>query len=94
MRQVTDKSKLIDNRRATETQAFTGDVSTLKKRVADYERYIKTLKELVDQEKTQELVEALHEEERRQVPEVGQLLSDIQRVEMEVRDAKRYNINA
>jgi hypothetical protein len=62
LRQVTDKAKLIETRRATETQAFTGDIRTLKKKVADYERYIKTLKELVDQEKTQELMQALHQE--------------------------------
>lgn len=40
------------------------------------------------------MVDALQQEERKQVPDVSQLLGDIQRVEEEVREAKRYNINA
>ena len=56
LRQVTDKARLIETRRATETQAFTNDIKTLKKKVNEYESYIKNLKDFVDQEKTQELI--------------------------------------
>ena len=48
MREVIEKCKLMENRRATENNAFSGDVTTLKKRVAEHEKYIKLLKELVD----------------------------------------------
>lgn len=41
---VTDKAKLVENRRNTESNAFSSDVLTLKKKVADYEKYIKKLK--------------------------------------------------
>jgi len=48
LNQVIDKSKLIVSRRATESNAFNGDIQTLKKKVKSYEAYIKTLKDLVE----------------------------------------------
>ena len=53
---VVEMNKLIDNRRGTENAAFSGDVHTLRKKVTDYERFIKTLKGFVDEEKTEELI--------------------------------------
>eukprot|EP00347_Sterkiella_histriomuscorum_P001132 403373203 len=96
---VVDKSKLLVNRRATENQAFQGDVLTLKKRVNQYERYIKTLKDLVDQEKTDDLLQILSQEDKVQLDDgssvtLNQLAQEIARIEVEVRESKKYNINA
>ncbi|CDW88882.1 UNKNOWN [Stylonychia lemnae] len=99
LNQVIDKSKLIVSRRATESNAFNGDVQTLKKKVKNYEAYIKTLKDLVDQEKTQELVNILQKDDKVACDDgsditLGQLHSEVSRIELEVREAKKYNVNA
>lgn len=54
-----DKIKIIEHRRNTETQAFTADIQSVKKRVINFERYIKRLKKHVDDEKTAELIAEL-----------------------------------
>jgi hypothetical protein len=45
---VIEKCKLLHNRRNTESGAFHDDILTLKRKVTDYEKYIKGMKELVD----------------------------------------------
>ena len=57
--QCRDKIKIIEQRRATETQAFQADIQSVKKRVINFERYIKRLKKHVDDEKTAELISEL-----------------------------------
>lgn len=52
----TKRGKKIENKRTTETAAFTNDITALRKRVTDYERHIKRLKQFVDQEDTDSLV--------------------------------------
>ena len=52
----TKRGKKIEGKRTTETAAFTNDISALRKRVTDYERHIKRLKNYVDQEDTESLV--------------------------------------
>ena len=42
------RGKKIENKRTTETAAFTNDIAALRKRVTDYERHIKKLKQFVD----------------------------------------------
>ena len=54
--QCKDKLKLIDSRRQTEQHTFSGDIQSIKKRVINFERYIKRLKKHVDEEKTTELI--------------------------------------
>lgn len=43
----------------TEHQTFTSDIQSIKKRVINFERYIKKLKQHVDEEKTTELIAEL-----------------------------------
>ena len=52
LRQTMEHSELVDQRRITENTAFQSDIATLKQKVQEYERFIKMLKELVDQEET------------------------------------------
>jgi hypothetical protein len=47
---------LTEQRRVTETTAFQSDIQTLKQKVQDYEKFIKKLKDLVDGEKTDDLI--------------------------------------
>ena len=55
----TKRGKKIENKRTTETAAFSNDIIALRKRVTDYERHIKRLKNFVDQEDTESLVTEL-----------------------------------
>lgn len=56
LKSMTKRGKHSEAKRHRETQAFQGDVQSLRKRVTDYERYIKQLKEYVDKEDTEGLV--------------------------------------
>ena len=89
--QVRDKIKIIEARRMTEQQAFTGDIQSIKKRVIDFERYIKRLKAHVDEEKTTELIEELENTDAAQI-DMDQLIIDIRKIEAEVKDAKRFKL--
>jgi len=62
-----DGVRLIEARRLTETQAFSNDIQSIKKRVINFERYIKRLKKHVDEEKTAELITELESTEVAQV---------------------------
>ena len=75
----------------TEQQAFTGDIQSIKKRVIDFERYIKRLKQHVDEEKTTELIEELENTDAAQI-DMDQLILDIRKIETEVKDAKRFKL--
>lgn len=55
----TDFVKILEQRRGAENQAFSTDIGSIKKRVVNFERYIKRLKRHVDQEKTTELITEL-----------------------------------
>ena len=66
-----------------------GDVQTLKGKVSSYEKYIKRLKQLVDEEKTQELVEDLQENKVSDV-DLEQVMEEIGKIEDEVNEAKRF----
>lgn len=57
------KMKTLDQTRASENQAFQTDIQSLKKRVINFERYIKRLKAHVDEEKTAELISELENTE-------------------------------
>lgn len=49
------------------------------------------MKDLVDQEKTQQLIQSLESDDKEN--ELQQLLEEIVKVEEEVKEAKRYNVN-
>ena len=89
--QCTDKIKLIEARRQTETQAFTTDIQNIKKRVINFERYIKRLKKHVDEEKTNELIAELENTEVAHL-DMQALIKDIKALDDEVRDAKKFKL--
>ena len=89
--QCKDKIKLIDSRRNTEHQTFTADIQSIKKRVINFERYIKKLKQHVDEEKTTELIGELENTDVAQV-DMDQLITDIKKIEDEVKDSKRFKL--
>jgi hypothetical protein len=61
----------------------------LRKKVKDYENYIKRLKHYVDQEKTDTVIREL---EKTQVSEIDldQLIDEISKVQEEVKDAQAF----
>lgn len=83
--------RLIESRRLTEANTFTNDIQSIKKRVINFERYIKRLKKHVDEEKTAELITELENTDVAQV-DMDQLISDIKKIEEEVVDAKRFKL--
>jgi hypothetical protein len=89
---VIEKAKLLDSRRSTEQTAFVNDIGTLKRKVNNYEKFIKELKILVEEEKTQQLVHRLQGDEIDSLG-VQQALDEIQRIEQEVKESKRFNIH-
>ena len=85
------KIRALDKQRLAETQAFSSDIQSLKKRVINFERYIKRLKAHVDEEKTTELITELENTEVAQV-DMEQLINDIAHVEKEIRHAMKADI--
>lgn len=59
MKAIEKRGKKIESKRTTESSAYSNDIQTLRKRVADYERHIKKLKLYVDREDTESLVQEL-----------------------------------
>lgn len=84
--------KDLERRRIVESQAFTGDIQSVKKRVINFERYIKRLKKYVDEEKTTDLITELENTEVAQV-DMEQLIVDISKIEAEVKLAMKKQIN-
>ena len=46
----------LEDKRTAERQAYINDIQALRKRVTDYERHIKRLKQFVDKEDTEALL--------------------------------------
>ena len=69
---------------------FYGDVSSLKDRVAQYEKHIKKLKTLVDKEDTAALVKQLQNE--KDLPDLDQVQQEIRQVNEQVTRAKKKKI--
>ena len=63
----------------------------MKKRVINFERYIKRLKAHVDEEKTNELIMELENTEVAQM-DMEQLIGDIGKVEREVKMARKRKV--
>ena len=84
----TKRGKKIENKRTTETAAFTNDITALRKRVTDYERHIKRLKQFVDQEDTESLVQELQNGHLSEM-DLGKLADEIHGIEEEVSAARR-----
>jgi hypothetical protein len=63
----------------TENQTFSTDISSIKKRVINFERYIKRLKKHVDEERTEELINELEHTGVAQI-DMDQLINDINKI--------------
>jgi hypothetical protein len=85
------KVKILDRTRGSEYTSLSSDISSLKKRVINFERYIKRLKAHVDEEKTTELITELENTEVAQV-DMEQLINDISRIEYEIKQASKANL--
>ncbi len=92
---VIERVKLVHSRRNTEGNAFSGDVQTLKKKVQEMEKELKRLKMMVDEEKTEELIRNLQKGDGQGIneEELEQLKEEINKVEAEVNEAKRFKIS-
>ena len=86
-----DDIAVIESRRITESQAFAADISSIKKRVINFERYIKRIKQHVDEERTADLIAELENTGVAQV-DMKQLIADIRKVMNEVKEAKRFTL--
>ena len=89
IKKVSKKSKQLDTRRSIESQAFTNDIQSLRKRVQDYERHIKRLKMYVDKEDTDALVEELQNQQLTEL-DLGKLADEIHKIEDEVEAARKF----
>lgn len=85
----TKRGKQVEAKRTTETAAFTNDIASLRKRVTDYERHIKRLKNFVDREDTESLVHELQNGHLSEM-DLGKLADEIHVIEEEVSEARRY----
>ena len=90
--EVIEKGKLMGNRRVTERAAFHGDISSLKQGSQRIDKFVKSLKLLIEEEKNDELAEQLHQTEQYRLTEFKAMLAQIKRVAAEVRDAKRFDV--
>ena len=70
------KIRILDKQRLTDGQSFKNDIQSVKKRVINFERYIKRLKSYVDEEQTTQLINELENTEVAQV-DMEQLINDI-----------------
>lgn len=86
-----DKIAIIESRRITESQAFSADIQSIKRRVINFERYIKRLKKHVDEEKTEELIAELENTGVAQI-DMSQLIQDINKIQLDVKEAKRFRV--
>lgn len=91
MAECKDKIAIIESRRITENQAFSADIQSIKRRVINFERYIKRLKKHVDEEKTEELIAELENTGVAQI-DMSQLISDINKIQLDVKEAKKFRV--
>ena len=91
MAKAKDDVSLMESKRITENQAFQSDVASIKKRVINFERYIKRLKQHVDEEMTAELITELENTSVAQV-DMSALLADIKAIMNEIKEAKKFKI--
>ena len=82
----------MHNRRQTERAAFHGEIQVIKQHSREHDRDVKHLKTLIEEEKNDEFIEELESNSERRENEFNQLLSHIQKIAEEVRDAKRFSV--
>lgn len=82
----------MHHRRNTERGAFHGDIQTIKQKSSEMDKDIKTLKQLIEEERNDDFIEQLETNDEKRQSEFQQLLAEIRRVGSEVRDAKRFDV--
>lgn len=91
------RNELVSARRVTEFAAFPADVRAIREKVYDFERFIKRLKELVDEERTEALISKLFffnflgQLESMNTVDLDVLIEEIQKVAAEVYDARKIS---
>jgi hypothetical protein len=81
----------VEFARDRESGTFNENLLELKKRVGDYEAYIKKLKELVDSDKAEELIDELSSNENRRL-DLLEIKAQIFKLKSEVNQAKEYRL--
>lgn len=87
----TQRARVYETRRDTDSVAFTNDIQIIRKRVLDYERHIKKLKHHVDKEDTESLVKELQNQQLTEL-DLGKLADEIHKIEEEIKEAKRLKV--
>jgi thymidylate synthase len=87
----TQREDNIEFRRERESATFKEDIISLKKRISDYEQYIKKLKDLVDRDQAEALIDELtqNEQKRRDLIDIRQ---EIQKLKDEVDNARHVKV--
>jgi DNA repair exonuclease SbcCD ATPase subunit len=67
LEQIQNRNGGVNYSREKESSMYLDDLSDLKKRVSEYETYIKRLKELVDNDKAEELIDELSSNDERKI---------------------------
>lgn len=87
----TQKEANIEFRRTREHAMFNEDIINLKKKITDYEEYIKRLKELVDKDKAEELIDQLTKNDQKRVDLID-IREEIKKLKQEVDGSRRIKI--
>ena len=81
----------IEFRRQRESATFNEDIISLKKRIAEYEQYIKKLKEFVDKDKAEELIQELTQNDQKRT-DLIEIRQEIKKLKDEVDNARRAKV--
>lgn len=81
----------IEFRRQRESATFKEDIVALKKRITDYELYIKRLKDLVDKDMAENLIEELTANDQKRV-DLIEIRQEIKKLKEEVDHARRVKV--
>lgn len=81
----------IEFRRQRENATFREDIIALKKRISDYEVYIKKLKDLVEKDQAEELIEELTKNDQKRT-DLIEIRDEIKKLKDEVDNARRIKI--
>ena len=92
LKSTVAKGRAVEATRQREAHKFGSDVQSLKKRVSAYERYIKQLKEFVDNEDTEGLVQQLVQNQQLTELDLGKLQDEIHRVQLDVTAARKERV--
>jgi hypothetical protein len=81
----------IEFRRQRESATFKEDIIALKKRISDYELYIKRLKKLVDKDMAENLIEELTTNDQKRI-DLIEIRQEIKKLKDEVDHARRVKV--